>query len=128
MYTVRSVTIPANAKDLIIPDFYLAKSKLQFLSSTNKLIKRSIFILYSVSLFCLSSYFLSILILTFFLLSFLYFLSLSFSSSSFVVIYLVSMHLMMFFILYYNAHHIEHGCDPTMDALHRGGPIGGHLD
>ena len=57
--------------------------------------------------------------------------SLSFYSvphCSFIVIYLGSMHLLVFLILYFFAHHVQHGCDPSMDALQSGGLIGGHLD
>ena len=38
------------------------------------------------------------------------------------------MHLMVFGILYYNAHHVHYGCDPTLDHLHKGGMVPGHLN
>ena len=60
-----------------------------------------------------------------YLLSFLIFLN--FCDFSFIVIYLGAMHLLVFVILYFNAHYVQHGCDPAMDALHRGGLIEGHL-
>lgn len=37
---------------------------------------------------------------------------------SFVVIYLATMHLLVFIILYYNAHHVHYGCDPSLDHAH----------
>jgi hypothetical protein len=35
----------------------------------------------------------------------------------FVVGYLGAMHLLMFAILYYNAHYVHYGCEPVMPAI-----------
>ena len=45
-----------------------------------------------------------------------------------LVVYMAVMHLMVFGILYYNAHHVHYGCDPTLDHLHKGGMVPGHLN
>jgi hypothetical protein len=37
---------------------------------------------------------------------------------SFLMIYLGCMHFMVFSILYYAAHHVQHGCDPALDHVH----------
>lgn len=34
------------------------------------------------------------------------------------MVYLGIMHLLVFVILYYNAHHVQHGCDPAVDHAH----------
>lgn len=34
-----------------------------------------------------------------------------------MLIYLGAMHLLVFFILYYSAHHVHSGCDPSLDHL-----------
>eukprot|EP01032_Pedospumella_encystans_P024202 gene24202-27380_t len=36
---------------------------------------------------------------------------------SFVLIYLGAMHLLVFFILYYMAHHVSNSCDASQDHL-----------
>lgn len=36
---------------------------------------------------------------------------------SFLLLYLGAMHLFMFCIIYYNAHHAHTGCDPSLDHL-----------
>jgi homeobox protein cut-like len=54
----------------------------------------------------------------------------SHTGRSFLVIYLSLMHLLVFFVIYWNTHHHHHGCDPALDqtisALHRGEAIGAH--
>jgi hypothetical protein len=71
------VTIPADAKDFIIPYFYRTKSKLQFLSYTYKLITTSLFC--SLCYFTVQSFisFLS-LFFTHILLTFVFFFLISF--------------------------------------------------
>ena len=54
----------------------------------------------------------------------------SHTGRSFLVIYLSLMHMLVFFVIYWNTHHHHHGCDPALDqaisALHRGEAIGAH--
>ena len=37
--------------------------------------------------------------------------------NSFLLLYLGAMHLLVFFTIYYNAHHVHNGCDPSLDHL-----------
>ena len=45
---------------------------------------------------------------------------------TFLVVYLSLMHLLVFFVIYWNTHTHHHGCDPALDALHRGHAVDGH--
>lgn len=42
----------------------------------------------------------------------------SHNGRSFLLIYLLAMHLLVFLTLYYSAHHVHYGCDPSIDHLH----------
>jgi len=50
----------------------------------------------------------------------------SHTGRSFLVVYLSLMHLLVFFIIYWQTHQHHHGCDPALDALHRGAAIDAH--